>query len=536
MIRFAHYSLCCLLLPLCNAIAQNATLLKDILPGESGSNPSRMNVLNGKTIFSARNSEFNYALWSTDGTEAGTVMLAEINVDTLLGSTIGPMVYFNQCLYFAANDGIHGSELWKTDGTPEGTKLVADIQTGAYSSFPGDLTVFKNQLFFRAYSDEFGFELWKTGGESGNTQLVADMAEGTLSFFPLYFYATDDYLYFTRSNNEGVYCTDGTADGTVALSLDVLVGVLDDAYFCVYRDMIYFRGKDPIGPDFKGVQLWRINGFDVERVTEWVSPQTDFNPAYLTATDEYLYFVAEKYPFGRELWACNESGAFMVTDINPVGDAEIAPILTAYQNRLFFSAYSVAHGIEPWVSDGSPSGTQILLDICPGSAGSYPVSPKLTNDMLFFTADNGMGDQIWKWSEINSTPQLFSNLNDGAANSAEMVYMNGYYIFTGSNDECGLEPWIIEMPSLVQEFNPYNFDDVRLWPNPADEYVQVDFNSKVGKSYEFSMVDLQGNVVFRCKFKDQRVFPVNTLDIEPGEYIIQIQNREYVKAGRILIK
>ena len=114
--------------------------------------------------------------------------------------------------------------------------------------------------------------------------------------------------------------------------------------------------------------------------------------------------------------------------------------------------------------------------------------------------------------------------------------MSGYYIFNGSNDECGLEPWIIEMPSLVQEFNPYNFDDVRLWPNPADEYVQVDFNSKVGKSYEFSMVDLQGNVVFRCKFKDQRVFPVNTLDIEPGEYIIQIQNCEYVKAGRILIK
>ncbi len=536
MIRFAQYSLYCLLLPLCNAIAQNATLLKDILPGENGSNPSRMNVLNGKTIFSARNNEFNYALWSTDGTEAGTVMLAEINADTLLGSTIGPMVYFNQCLYFAADDGIHGSELWKTDGTPEGTKMVADIQTGAYSSFPGDLTVFKNQLFFRAYSDEFGFELWKTGGESGNTQLVADMAEGTLSFFPLYFYSTDDYLYFTRSNNEGVYCSDGTADGTVALSLDVLVGVLDDAYFCAYRDMIYFRGKDPIGPDFKGVQLWRINGFDVERVTEWVSPQTDFNPTYLTATEEYLYFVAEKYPFGRELWACNESGAFMVSDINPVGDAEIAPILTAYQNRLFFSAYSVAHGIEPWVSDGSPSGTQMLLDICPGSAGSYPVSPKLTNDMLFFTADNGLGDQIWKWSEINSTPQLFSNLNDGAANSSEMVYMSGYYIFNGSNDECGLEPWIIEMPSLVQEFNPYNFDDVRLWPNPADEYIQVDFNSKVGKSYEFSMVDLQGNVVFRCKFKDQRVFPVNTLDIEPGEYIIQIQNREYVKAGRILIK
>jgi ELWxxDGT repeat protein len=48
----------------------------------------------------------------------------------------------NGTLYFIADDGVSGEELWKTDGTDAGTVLVKDINPGAGGSGPDRLTSF----------------------------------------------------------------------------------------------------------------------------------------------------------------------------------------------------------------------------------------------------------------------------------------------------------------------------------------------------------------------------------------------------------
>ena len=76
-------------------------------------------------------------------------------------------------LYFAADDGAHGDELWKSDGTDAGTVMVEDIDPGALNSAPNDLTIANgaianNVLYFTAddgnRAGAHGNELWMTVG------------------------------------------------------------------------------------------------------------------------------------------------------------------------------------------------------------------------------------------------------------------------------------------------------------------------------------------------------------------------------------
>ena len=137
-----------------------SVLVKDIFPGNS-SNPGGFAESNGIVFFAALNATNNSELWRSDGTDAGTFLVKEINTST--GSAPGSNPRFltnvNGTIFFSAFDPIHGIELWKTDGTEAGTVLVADISPGTADTHFDSLFNFNGTLFFEAKLGDGG--LWR---------------------------------------------------------------------------------------------------------------------------------------------------------------------------------------------------------------------------------------------------------------------------------------------------------------------------------------------------------------------------------------
>lgn len=135
------------------------------------SSPAGFYEFNGKVYFSATSTTGNIELWSTDGTTASLVK----DINTSGSSSPGNFYAFNNKLYFAANDGVIGTELWKTDGTSAGTQLVLDINSGAGNSSPSDLISFNGDLYLAADNGTIGKELFKiSAGTLGLEKLITN--------------------------------------------------------------------------------------------------------------------------------------------------------------------------------------------------------------------------------------------------------------------------------------------------------------------------------------------------------------------------
>jgi ELWxxDGT repeat protein len=357
---------------------------------------------NGKLFFSAVDSLHGRELWVTDGTTAGTHIVKDINP----GIASGVNFYFRYhaydfkgILFFQADNG-NGTALWRSDGTKAGTWLVADMyidnqdhylsnfastdsvlyftadgetlwrsngtaagtRSLGYFTIVRELTTFRNNLYFSAASGNAGEELWKSNGANGNTALLKDINGVYGTSLPNHFHATSNALYFMATTSAGceLWKTTGSESGTQMVK-DINPGNQDGVPgFYWYGNMshigntVFFTANDGAN----GSQMWKSDGTDTGTVrVSYLAPGVSQYCDYPVVNKKVFYYTDEDSSSYRQYDPVTNA-----TSVTGYPHYAYYP-QTFLGSYLFYAGQDSMYGAEMWHSAGTPASTGRIQEI-----------------------------------------------------------------------------------------------------------------------------------------------------------------------------
>jgi ELWxxDGT repeat protein len=159
---------------------------------------------------------------------------------------------------------------------------------------------------------------------------------------------------------------------------------------------------------------------------------------------------------------------YMVEDIRSGGHSSNPSDLTAIGNLLYFTASDGKHGREPWISDGTPSGTHLIKNISPGSYSSNANGYTLVGNDVFFTAQDGSGRELWKTDGTAAGTVRVKDIRPGRKSSkpAELTALGNTLYLSANDGPHGQELWKSDGTEagtvLVADIDPGRYGSVPM--------------------------------------------------------------------------
>jgi ELWxxDGT repeat protein len=376
--------------------AAGTDLLADFPPASGRTQPAFLPATGALQLFSlvrVSGGSAQYEIWRTDGTVRGTRKVAALTPQEGLGVATA----WRGRLLFAVGTA-DGCSLWTSDGTPAGTGPILPLPAIGGLSCPTAIADLGSRFLYVAdvhVHQRFVPQVFVSDGTPAGTRQITAFATGTDLSFDDHPVRIGGTVYFRLVSpiDPGVidlWQSDGTAAGTRR------VGSLEGAAeLYAFRGSLYFTA-------------WNVEGRGLFRVTPggglpiplgtvdkpFDVPQFDQGSPFAPAGDRLLFG-------GSELWSTDgtAAGTRRLRDIQPGPGSSAPQGFVSAGDRVFFAADDGTHGRELWVSDGTAAGTRLVADIAPGGFSALvedPFRPVVANGFLFFNADDSRtGLQPW---------------------------------------------------------------------------------------------------------------------------------------------
>jgi ELWxxDGT repeat protein len=370
-------------------------------------------------------------VWTTDGTEAGTVRLPMFDGLSWVIGAIGGTV-------LVAEDGdcIRSRQVWSSDGTVAGTQVLLTVPTSALPAPAlcprrGPTAMLGGKLWFGSYR---GAWLWSSDGTAAGTVPFGSGAESggsgvTLAGGALWFIGSPSGMSQTLYRTNGISVA---AVGTVSVNANAFHEV---GGRLVFQDVTTAAGGE----------WWVADGAASPQLLGDVFPGSGGSWATasgLASLAGVEYFVARDET-DLSLWR---------TDGTPGGTSDVlfrpdlyaGHVGTVGDRLLLATATSSAPAL--YVSDGTDAGTA-ELSVLGGGAGcaAGPLAP--AGNVAFFEADDGSGPGLWATDGLGAALTFAPAAAVTTAPPPRFVVLPlgvGRALFTYSDPIVGRELWVTD--------------------------------------------------------------------------------------------
>jgi ELWxxDGT repeat protein len=413
-------------------------LLRDITPGIYGSNP-RAFLSTADRLWFFADSPDGVGLWSTDGSRAGTRRAALLPP---YSQPVGMMAAGSRIFFTEGGGSIPLFNLWTSDGTQAGTVPVPPFHRQhrkgpAVSGFLGSLG---GQLVFLAEdSRSRTAQLWISDGSVAGTRLLTDFGEGLDSLGGSVVIREEQLLFVGPGSRLW------TTRGTRASTRPLLPCRRKDCARVYLTAPLFRLGERALFIGDQDYEPWVTDGTaeGTRRLVDTVPGPNGSFPSFVPGPAGTAFFYAQP----DSLWITDgTSEGTHVTSRSAMMPPYYSPVLLALAGeRAIFAGFNAEGVQEVRSTDGSLEGTAILASLSHG-ADSLPQSLRPFQDgVLFYTCvDQTLA--LWRSDgTAEGTTQLVAggliSCSDPNANPLLMTVGDTAWFASVSPDEYWYELW-----------------------------------------------------------------------------------------------